>query len=411
MIRRVQLACLLIWLASSAIPGFCQVKVSVKLNTLEYLVGEPVIVIVEATNVGVEGVGYSDCDEVANLAVPGGQRKQPPILHGCFSGEQSGSGCRLYDPPHLAPGKSVSFRHLLKGYRLKSGKYDLHASGKAGVRWDFGWGSNESSISNHKQGDPVEGATFDVSLRFSVTEGTEEELRQRFASYIKEAQDGSGMTQPSREARAAIAEMAPPFLEKTILGFANQPQTVDLAAIGLGQIPTDESRADLVEIYQKSADLRLRSSIVKELAGIASEAELPFFASLLPGYGIALDDDIRRAAALGIGRIGGDRAVAALISALAGASASIRPAIVEAAGNTRSPDAVPFLIAMYVPEDMMNGVCGALATLTHRSWCGGTAPANRQAVWLQWWSDHQFKLDLYGPDQCVDPKELVPIMR
>jgi hypothetical protein len=330
----------------------------VKLNRLDYLVGEPVFVIVEAVNVGKEALGYSYCDGKADLEVPGGQKKQPPNLHGCFSGEVSGSGCGAYDPPFVAPGKSVSFRYLLKGYHLKSGGYDLHSWGKAGVRWDFGWGRNESLVSNHKVGDPVEGATFDVRIKFSVREGTEDELSHRYDSYVHEVEIGSGTAEASWQARRAIAEMAPPFLEKTILSFANQPEDASLAAEGLGQIPTDASRADLVDLYEKSADLRSRGSIVKALAQIATAAELPFFASLLPGHRSALDDAIRVYAALGIGRIGGENAVDVLRSALPGAGAWVGPAIVEALGNTRAPAAVPVLIGLCTDELLRWNVCG-----------------------------------------------------
>jgi hypothetical protein len=365
----------------------------VKTDRSEYLVGQPVWVIVEAANVGTEALGYSNCDGHAGLTVPGGQRKQTPNLHGCYRGEGSGSGCGLYDPPLLQPGKSVSFHYLLKGYRLRSGEYDLHASGKAGVR------------------DPVEGATFDVWLRFRVREGTEAELRQRYASYVEEAATGSGMTGPSREAREAIAEMAPPFLEKTILSFANQPETASLAVEGLAQIATDTSRADLARLYENSADLRLRAAIVKALAGIATAAELPFFASLLPGHSGALDDEIRVSAVLGIGRLGGESAVRALTPALRSASAAVRQAAVEALGNTRSATAVPVLIEMSADETVHNDVCGALSTLTHLGWCGGVLPGEEQALWRQWWSDRQSRLLLYGNDQCVEPSQLVPLDR
>jgi hypothetical protein len=294
-IRPTHLAGLLIWLASGAISGFCQVSVAVKLDRPDYLVGEPVFVIVDVTNIGTEAVGYSSYDGRSTLTVPKGQLKQRPNLRGCYTGEGEGGsfGGGSFHPPLMAPGQSVSFRYLLKGYRLQRGEYDLHASGKAGVRWSFGTSSGKSSVSSRKEGDPVEGALFDVLLKLSVREGTEEELRQRYVRYVDEAAIEAGLMEPSKGAREAIAEMAPPFLEKTILSFANQPETAVLTVEGLSQIPTPESRADLVQLFENSADLRLRGSIVKALAGIATPEELPFFGSLLPGHSSALDDEIR----------------------------------------------------------------------------------------------------------------------
>ena len=414
MIRRSHWGGLLIWLASGAIPGFCQadVAVSVKLDRQEYLVGEPVFVIVDVKNVGAEAVGYSNCDGHADLTVPNGRRKQNPNLHGCFAAEGGGSGCGLFDPPTFAPGKSVSFRYLLKGYRLESGEYDLHASGKAGVRWFFGMGRNESLVSGRKWSDPVEGAGFDIWLKFSVREGTEDELRGRYVPYVEQAKYANLMTRTFREARAAIAEMAPPFLEKTILSFADQPETATLAAEGLGQIPTTASRADLVALFDKSADLRLRGSLLRALAGIATDAEMPFLSGLLSGDGRALDDDLRRTAALGIGKVGGESAVKTLTSAFPGAGAGVRGTMVEALGNTRFAAAVPVLIGMYADETVRNDVCGALATLTHRSWCDGAAPttADEQVRWWQWWGAHQSGLKLYGADQCAELQKLVPLI-
>ena len=316
-----------------------------------------------------------------------------------------------YDPPLLSPGKSTSFRYLLKGYRLQSGEYDLHASGRAGVRWFFGMGRNESSISGRKQGDPVEGATFDVWLKVIVREGSEDELRRRYASYIDAAAIGAGIIAPSREAREAIAEMAPPFLEKTILSFASQPETAGLAVEGLGQISTAASRADLVDLYEKSADLRLRASIVHALAGIATAAELPFFDSLLPGHSSALEDAIRVSAALGIGRLGGEQAVAILRDAPRSPSTEVRRAVAEALGNARSPAAIPVLIGMYSDDSVDDSVCAALATLTHYQWCYGTGAAlGAQTKWRNWWRSHASGLTLYGMDQCPAPGTLPPLV-
>jgi hypothetical protein len=410
-IMTIKLARLLFLLALSTASGFCQVSITVKLDQSEYLVGEPIFVIVDATNIGAEALGYSTGDGHADLTVPGGQHKQAPLLRGCYTGVGSGSGGGIFHPPLIPPGQTVSFRYLLKGYRLRSGAYVLRANGKAGVRWFFGAGRNSSPVSERKVGDPVEGATFDVSLSLSIREGTEDELRQRYVRYVNIAVSESGMSVPSREAREAIAEMAPPFLEKTILEFANQPETAALAVEGLGQIPTPASREDLVRLYDKSADLTLRAAIVEKLAGIATLAELPFFASLLPGRSSKLDDRIRVPAVLGIGRLGGEDAVKALQSAPASPNPEVRQTVALALGNTRSPAAVPILIEMYSDEPVRNDVCGALATLTHYQWCdGGGSVTETQAKWKEWWGSHASRLRLYGIDECAALATLLPLV-
>jgi len=402
MIRTIHLGDLLFLVALIAPSGFCQVNVTVKLNQPNYLVGEPIIVIVDFTNIGTEALGYSICDGHADLTVAGGQQKQIPRLRGCDLGEGSGGAvCGLDHPPTMAPGQTVSFRYLLKGYRLQSGSYVMHASGRAGVRWFFGMGRDSSLVSERKQGDPVEGAMFDVALSLDIRQGTEDQLRQRYLRYVDEAVSGFGITVPSREAREAIAEMAPPFLEKTILAFANQPESAGLAAEGLGQIPTPESRADLVRLFDKSADLSLRGIIAEKLAGIATPEELPFFSSLLPGRSSTLDDRIRVFAVLGIGKLGGEDAVKALQSVLPSPNPEVRQTVAVALGNTRSSAAVPILIGMYAEEAVRNDVCWALATLTHYQWCnGGGTASDTQARWREWWRSHASLLTLYGMDQC-----------
>src|SRR5476651_1309063 len=111
MIRTIHLGDLLFLLALIAPSGFCQVNVTVKLNQPNYLVGEPIIVIVDFTNIGTEALGYSICDGHADLTVAGGQQKQIPRLRGCDLGEGSGGAvCGLDHPPTMAPGQTVSFR-------------------------------------------------------------------------------------------------------------------------------------------------------------------------------------------------------------------------------------------------------------------------------------------------------------
>jgi hypothetical protein len=388
--------------------GLSQVKVNARLDQPSYLEGEPVFVIVDVTNTGDEPIGYSECDARVELSVPGASPKNPPNLYGCYTSAQSGSGCGIDHPPLMKPGQTVSFYYLLKGYHLRAGEYTVHASGEAGVRWFFGEGRNSSAVSGRTLRDIVEGRKFEASLPIRIRQGTSDELKQRYLPYVQDAENWSGLTAESLRARRAIAEMAPSFLERTILGFAGQPETADLAVEGLSQIPTDQSRADLIELYDKSSDLRLRRSIAEGLAGIATRKELPFFVSLLPGHSSMLEDQIRVFAVLGIGKSGGDEAVLALVSAQASPNPEVR--VVHALGNTRSRAAVPVLIDMYATEEIRNDVCWALSNLTHYIWChgAGTVPET-QAKWKKWWKNHGANALLYGLDQCVPMGALVPL--
>ena len=394
--------------------GLSQVKVNVRLDQLSYLEGEPVFVVADVRNTGIEPLGYRNGDGQAALSVSGVQPRQPTNLRGCYSsaGTDVAFGGGIDHSPVFKPGEVVSFHYLLEGYHLRAGDYTLHASGEVAVNWIFGWlfgaGRGPSTVTGHAQTDIIEGREFDVFLPLRIAKGTSDELRQRYVRYVLDAE--KGFTNESWRARRAIAEMAPPFLEKTILGFATQPETADLAVNGLSRISTDQSRADLIDLYNKSSDLNLRRLIVDRLAEIATPKEFSFLVSLLPGHSSELEDRIRDSAVLGIGRLGGDKAVHALASAQILPSPEVRKSVALALGNTRSPAAVPVLINLYADEAARYDVCSALSTLTHYEWCDGAGTTvQTQLRWCKWWKSHGTHVQLYGPGECRPLQQLVPI--
>ena len=146
----------------------------------------------------------------------------------------------------LAPNETVSFQYLLTDYRLPAGSYVLRAKGKAGVRWKYypnlAPNAPPSPKPLHKEGDPVPGADFDISLPIIMRSASQQELQRAYAPYIIDAEGAGARTAEMQRAREAIAEMAPEFLEKTIAAFASGPTpTPNLAVKGLGQI--DSTRA------------------------------------------------------------------------------------------------------------------------------------------------------------------------
>lgn len=397
--------------------SLCQVDVEVRADKATYLVGEPIFVILTVTNIGTEAIGYSYCDGQVDLAVVGAEKKQVRNLWGCGVGIGGASACGIDHPPLMAPHASVSFYYLLTGYRLGAGNHVLQAKGKAGVRWkyypDMRANAPPSPPPQHKEGDPVAGVAFDISLPIALAPGSQEELERAYAPYIADAgRPGAGTAEMLR-AREAIAEMAPEFLEKTIAGFASGPTpTPNLAVKELGQIDSAESRADLIRLYDASTDLNLRKQIVEALANLATPDQVEFFAGLLPGRSTDIDDQIREWAALGLGQIGGDAAVRALAAGIATSSGRVRQTAVAALGNTKSRSAVPLLIRLYGDGDNLvrNDVCGALVELTHREWCDGSgiSVALQQAQWLRWWKANAPRTALYGHDECPKSNAQLP---
>jgi hypothetical protein len=383
---------------------FSQVDVTARTDKSDYIVGEPVFVVVDVKNVGTDPVGYSYGDSRVTLTVEGVEKRKAPNIRNCFRGAGFfGGGAYGSHVPLMKPGESVAFLYLLKEYALTSGDFVLHAGGKAGVRWSNNPvpGPLAPPPPKHRTGDPIPGEMFDVTLTLTVRDGSEEELRRRFAPYVEEAANYEWERRP--RAREAIAEMAPTFLEKTILGFAEDPNYANLAVKGLGQIHSTESRKDLVELFDRSADLRLRCDIVRALAEMATPDQFEFFFSLLPGRSAKLDDDIRVYAALGLGQIGGDQAVDALVNAPTSPNPEVRGAIIVALGNTRSHQAFPVLIDLYSDAANRDNVCGALASATHLSWCDGSGEVEAaQSKWRKWWQRNGRTIRLYGPDECPE---------
>ncbi len=410
----------------ASLPCLAQVAVNVATNKAEYLVGEPILVTVAVKNIGTEPLGYSYCDGNMELTVENGTKKEHPNLFSCFVGNGIGPGfgCGIDHPPLMHPNETRSFQYLLKGYKLTAGKYVLHAKGRAAVRWSFGNGvavfspvATPTPLQHHP-GDPVEGAAFDLSFSIPIRDGSQTELEKAYQPYVADL----GSFERRRQAQEAIAEMAPEFLEKTILAFSKDTQSQDLAVNGLGQIPTAESRTDLVALFDQSTDMNLRTKVVEALAYIATKDQIDFFSSLLPGRSTKADDEIRKWAALGLGRIGGDEAATALMrttlmrttlmrtTARNNPNPEVRATIATALGNTRSRLAVPALINMYDPKDgqTSSAVCDGLTTLTHYSFCNDDVSNAKkaQARWLGWWHARDTRTPLYANTQCVDLSKL-----
>jgi hypothetical protein len=405
-----------------AVPATAQVKVDVLSPRQEYLEGEPITVTVRVTNVGSDPVAYDGCDGRVDLVVVGQQKITPPNLWGCFGvgGVISGTGCGIDHPPMLSTGKTTDFVYLLHDYRLTPGEYVFHVSGKAGVRWHstpnfLRPNSAPMPAPKFHDGEPVPGEFFDQQLALEIRQANRDELNTAFLPYIRDA--ASLDPQVSYPAREAISEAAPPFLEKTIFDFASVPNTLPFAIKGLGRIDTRESRSDLVTLFNRAADPRIRQSIVHALAEMNSSDQLDFFTSLLLSSGSETDETMLQWAILAIGRHGDDRGIDFLGSLQNSRnmqpSPRLRSVVASALSTSKSQRAIPILIEMYSDPDSLvrNNVCASLMSLTHRIWCDGSGQsAQLQSTWRAWWQKHAAAAKIYGPDECIAPSQASPII-
>jgi hypothetical protein len=392
-------------------PAWAQVQVEVRTEKPQFLAGEPIFVIVEVKNVGTEQVAYGGASvkPPPELSVRNGERRVIKGLTGCGSGSGVGGGFGVFidHPPMLQPGKSTTFRYLLRGYRLKPGTYELHVSGTADVAWrepSFVQTGAPRPAFTRSITEPVEGATIYRTVALTITAASEEALRAAYAPYVAAAESSP---RAGREAVNGILEMAPAFLEpeiRTLVKQRGHERGFAAAAEALAEIDTPSSRAELIDWFDRSDDLQIRSSIVRAVAMARHPDNLPFLVSLLPGRSTQIDNRVRRDAALGIGMIGGEAAVEALRDAPRSPDPLVAGAVFLALGNTQSKSAIPILIERAEGQKgyVSNDVCTALITLTHRSWCGGVGLEETQKKWRAWWAANARDVRAYAPDDCPD---------
>src|SRR5690349_18664790 len=165
-------------------PAWAQVEVQVRTEKPQFLAGEPVFVIVEVKNVGTEQVAYGGASlkPPPQLSVRDGERRVIKGLTGCGTGSGVGVGFGVVGhPPMLQPGKSTTFRYLLRGYRLKPGTYELHVSGTVDVAWrepdPFSQVGTQRPPFRHSITEPVDGASIDRSLPLIIVAASDQALR------------------------------------------------------------------------------------------------------------------------------------------------------------------------------------------------------------------------------------------
>jgi hypothetical protein len=397
-------------------PAWAQVEVQVRTEKPQFLAGEPIFVIVEVKNVGTEQVAYNGASvkPPPELSVRNGERRVIKGLTGCGSGSGVGGGFGVTDhPPMLQPGKSTTFRYLLRGYRLKPGTYELHVSGTVDVAWrepSFVQTGTPRPAFTRSVTEPVEGANIDRTLALTITAASEEALRAAYVPYVAAAAES--FSRGGNQAVDGILEMAPAFLEPEIRTLVkrrgHERGFAYAAAQALAEIDTPSSRAELIDWFDRNDDLQIRSSIVSAVARARHPDNLPFLASLLPGRSTQVDNRIRRDAALGIGMIGGEAAVEALRAAPRSPDPLVAGAVLEALGNTRSKSAIPILIERAEGQKgyVSNDVCNALITLTHLGWCGGVGLEETQKKWRTWWGMNAKDVRVYSPDDCPERSRL-----
>jgi HEAT repeat protein len=241
------------------------------------------------------------------------------------------------------------------------------------------------------------GSQFERSLSLNVVAGSDTELRDAYGAFVADV-DAADPTR-RHNARAAISESAPRFLESMIARFAAEDPSDWTAIDALGRLATTESRAQLRNLFSRNEE-PWRADVMLALARVGHHDDAAFFFSALQSTDVDLRSRVY--AALGLGRIGGEDAVRYLERALPAAPDEVRSTIATGLGNTRSRLAVPVLIGMLDNKPAPNEVIGALQTLTHHPWESDVAadPAAQRRRWVRWWTENGSTAPVFGPDEC-----------
>lgn len=368
-----------------------------------YLVGEPIFIILEIENAGSEpvriensAVGLPRLNRYV-FEIPGAKQVRRTGVWGCWAGFGGSGGVGI---ARLQPGERHVDRVLLnRHYDLAyPGDYDVAL--RAVVRWMPGT-EDYTTFRDTPE--------FAFDFRIHVEFGEEEELQEVFAPLVKKLNEAE--SEETRLARQAVTELAPPFLEPLLISLARDPRTRGADTVGaLGNLGTGTAKKVLAEIIEETGAAGryewIREHAIATLAVTRDADYLPVLVRVLEEP----SDDYKTVTIRAMGLLGGNEAVARLVTLMRHSNEEFRHAAIWGLGNTSSRQAVPHLILLLLGPDysLRQTALVALAQLTHRK---ASEQAWRDYLrhdlglrWLKWWLVHGPTAKIYGPDECAEPQ-------
>jgi HEAT repeat protein len=254
-------------------------------------------------------------------------------------------------------------------------------------------------------------------FEIKVVKGDERTVEKPFEPFLKNIHSRELKLQT--EAIETITAVAPPFLEKTLLAFAegDDPFARDRAIPALGWLNTEESRRVLVKLIedrQKGYSERAMDA----LAGTHDHTYVPLLEKL------AKDPAWQRVAIPDLGELGGQSVIwflAALIYYPLGPPSQppLQQLAIRGLANTGSLEAIPYLIQALRTPLVQQDAANALAQLTHYAiflkdgrhglYAEEDSTAEQMAErWQRWWTSRDKRARVYDPDDCGSPPEALP---
>jgi hypothetical protein len=354
-----------------------------------YLVGEPVFIVLELTNISSRRVDADDgtCFHSFDVVVPAEPRRAVS-LYGCNAGGTAGS-CGS-GTVSLKPKETITRRYLLpKSLPDEPGDYEVNASTTVSI---YAVGSSER----------VSRQDVNSSLTLHIIPGSREALVNVYQPILNDL--ASSDASQKFLAMEAVTDYPQPFLEDVILKMSENPQTTQNAISGLMKLNTGQTKKRLAELVASDNE-GIRQNAVTALA----ETDDPNYCGLMLQVMNARRGYSSTIAARGAGLLCGDKALPQLIRGLQGTDALPAYEIAYALGNTASRDAVPILIDLLRQPNAgtRDAAEEALATLTHRAdEPVGTDQA--YSKWSRYWSLYGNSAQLFRPDQCGGEFQSLP---
>lgn len=391
MFRSLVFACFLVPLAASGLDGHFYLSKST------YSAGEPVYLIFEVRNTETQPVMIRTADALSfcggyKIEVEGAKNQES---FGCYSGV--GGSCAS-SVKVLRSGESLTDRILLnRTYDLrKPGRYLLHVTHK------LPFGPGDGDLTMLMQDGSQE--TFEEQLDIVIEPSDESELKPRFEGYLKDLQ--SRDEQKRIDAAQVIANLAPPFLEGTILEMLDSPQLRYFAVRGLRNLGTPGAHQALANFVKNSPPTQITGEYQDAIRCLGEIGDRSDLAMLLDVAHANPPGSYRRdVAMMSAAKVGGDDAIPLLAAEFKNPSLDVQQSAVRALYLTGSRAAVPVLIELLrSPQERISRTAEfGLETLTHHGApepdSGVQSPTN-YAKWIQWWNTHRQTATIFRYDEC-----------
>jgi hypothetical protein len=356
-----------------------------------YLAGEPVVVVLEISNLGPEIVSVADdlrCSMSLRFEARTARHPRETSLYGCSGGGYAGScasGVKV-----LKLGDRFETKLLLDGpFRLDTPGVFLIRGSQTVTMW----------LGSEAIGPPTSvevTSNFDVTLR----PGTETELGAAYERFRRDL-ESPDLTERGL-AIVALTQNPPRILESVILGLAEDSSIAGAAIAGLKRLGTPGAKMKLAQMAQADGPEWGRQRAIQALGELGDT----FYCDLMLQIASEADANTQGIAVRAAGYLCGNKALPTVVALLTNADSDLRYELAYALGNTSSRGAVRPLLGLLRDDDpnVRRAAAEALGTLTHRSSTGDLSEVVRaqQAYldWEHWWRLGGATSPIFSPSQC-----------